>query len=238
MSYGKKAKIRGFTLIEVLIVVAIMGMLLLTLSKLTSDGIKVYKRGIVQTEMKNQIRKTMDQITSDLRQADVGSGWVTPARTTDTIAPKSELEFRRYVYDSNAASTPTPATVKYVFEEEPGNTGYYMLTREINEGGVLRFGILADGLKFTKNSESGSYFKWKTDGMDSSKADLNSLLVVLVMEKYSGNIREEIKVQTAVVIRSEELQNPEVGGILPNYAAKYGVFMDDPSSLIDPREDY
>ena len=238
MSYGKRVKNRGFTLIEALIVVAIMGMLLLSLSKLTMDGIKVYKRGIIQTEMKNQIRKAMDAITSDLRQADVNyTSWV-PDRTTDSVSPNGELEFRRYVYTGDNTA-PTIAIVKYKLEVEPGNAGYYMLTREVTEGGVVRYGILAEGLKYTANSESASHFKWKTDGMDTSKADVNSLLVVLVMEKYSGNVREEIKVQTAVAIRSDTQNNPETAsGSSPNYAAKYGVFMDTPSSLVDPREDY
>jgi len=240
MKHNAAYRYKGFTLIEVLIVVAISGLLLLSLSKITLDGIKVYKKGIVQTEMKSQIRKTMDMITSDLRQANTASGWVKPTRTDDMVTPQSELIFRRYVYKSDNESTPTSALVKYKFEIEPGNSGYYMLTREVtDENNVVRYGILADGLKFVEGSDSASHFRWNIDGMNSSKADINSLLVVLVMERFPGNIREEIRVQTAVAIRSEEQKYPDEvsSGYSKYYAAKYGVFMDSPSSLVDPRED-
>ncbi len=237
MRYKQKTGSKGFSLIEVLIVVAIMGMLLLSLTKITSDGIKVYKRGIVQTEMKSQIRKAMDSITSDLRQAST-AGWISPSRTTDTVGTVKELKFKRYIYNSSDEASPSEATIEYTFESDTSNTGYYMLTRKITENSVVRYSILADNLKYVANSEAASYIRWNPDGMDSTKADTNSLLVVLVMERFSSNVREEIRVQTAVAIRSEEQHDPDSSDSPPYYAAKYGVFMDSPSSLEDPREDY
>jgi len=237
MFFHKKGnRKKGFTLVELLFVLLVFTIFMMSLIKITMDGLKIYRRGVSQTEMKQQLRRAMSAITNDVRQAvpESGtSGWTHPDYQDDATDPVLQLNFYRYVYDGADPNIPDTRLIEYKLVEDVDDT--YKLTRIETIGGSPRYNVLATNLVVDSSAElNGSHFRWGRNGMNTALADNSVLIVRLLMKKYHGggiNIPETIDLTTEILARSE----PTAWNQSPAHFTQYNVFMDVPSSLIDPR---
>ena len=223
---------KGFTIIELLFVIMVFSILMLAIVKITMDSTKVFKRGMLQSEMKQQLRRVMDSITTDVRQAAVivsGTEWQSPPTGNDKVNPVINLKFQRYVYDSGDQANPEIADVEYILE--PSADNLYQLKREITIGGVIRSNIIAENLYVAADYANGSYFKWAPDEIDTGKVVNDAIVVRLMMKAYHGEKLETMDLETRIGLRSVETSSANP----PMQPTQYNVYMDSPTSLMDPR---
>lgn len=234
-----KRRIRGFTIVELVFTILIFSILMLSIIKITVDSTKVFKRGMVQSEMKDQLRRTMDAIATDVRQAQVLAGsteWTSPPQGNDKVTPVTRLTFYRYLYNSGDPDSPNTGLIEYQLTPDPdpdAGLNMYILTRTETISGTIRYNVMAENLYVEPgNPANGSYFRWAPNEIDTGKVVNDAVLVRFVMKQYHGQKMETLDLVTRVALRS--LNTSE--STPPLHPTQYNVFMDSPSSLLDPRE--
>ena len=147
-------KSRGFTLVEFLFVAFTLALFMTALFKITRGGLRAYQRGVVQTELKHELRNVMDKVITDLRQAQPGS-FTTPGRTYGPYGGLSfDANFRRSKY--TADNTIPDASVQVVYDitgggnliNRPNGYNYYVseITRAETEGGTTQTITLSENV--------------------------------------------------------------------------------------------
>ncbi|MCD4784602.1 MAG: prepilin-type N-terminal cleavage/methylation domain-containing protein [Candidatus Eremiobacteraeota bacterium] len=249
---GRK-NVKGFTLAEFVIVIAALAILLGALANITIGGLNAYRKGITQTDMKQQLRKVMYSISTDIRQAVPAqgiSGFISPQWDEDATDPVIDLHFNRFIADDTDPlvvdeTSPDTVEVQYLLMQDVDNPGKYLLRRtEIHSGsGDTYISTLADDLVVNTGSpanlQTGCYFMWATNGMDPTKADYNTLIVRMLIEKpvvAAQGGKETLDMETSIALRTnlEPVSGSTWGGNLQPFL-QFGSYMEAPSSLVDPR---
>ncbi|HXE71655.1 MAG TPA: prepilin-type N-terminal cleavage/methylation domain-containing protein [Candidatus Nitrosotenuis sp.] len=81
----------GFSLAEVLVVIAVFSVFTLTLANLMLGGMQTFRKGEAMTRMRQDLRSALDLISADLRQASDVS-----VPSTASAEKELELRFERY----------------------------------------------------------------------------------------------------------------------------------------------
>lgn len=249
---GRK-KVKGFTLAEFVIVIAALGILMVALANITIGGLNAYRKGIAQTDMKQQLRKVMYSISTDMRQAypSQGSpGFISPIWDENATDPVIDLLFDRFVADDSDPglvdeTSPDTVNIRYLLIQDSSNPGKYLLRRtETHSGsGDTYISTLADNIIVNTGSPAnlltGSHFRWAKNGLDPTKADYNTLVVRMLMERptVTGKAgKETLDMETGIAIRTNlkpVAGSTWIGDLQP--FLQFGSYMEAPSSLIDPR---
>ena len=77
-----KRRSAGFTLIEIMISVMVLGILVVGIYSVLASSQSLYVTGVTRQEIQDRVRRALNEISLDLRQASAGSG---AAITFDTI---------------------------------------------------------------------------------------------------------------------------------------------------------
>jgi len=84
-------KHKGLTLIEMVITMAIMGIISIVLSRMYSQGFKVWRHNKARIDVQRDARTMLDLINRKLRQAEAGT--ITITRDSDDDPPCSKITF-------------------------------------------------------------------------------------------------------------------------------------------------
>lgn len=102
---------RGFALIELIIVVALIALAFMGIYNLFSGGMKSWKTGTTQINAQQNVRFAMDKMVREIRQA--GYGVTTGDKIT--LAEPSKIEFR-----ADLNSDETPEKICYYLNSDTG----------------------------------------------------------------------------------------------------------------------
>ena len=211
-------KHKGFTLVEFLFVAFTLALFMTALFKITRGGLRAYQRGVVQTELKHELRNIMDRITTDVRQAQPGS-FTDPARTYGPYDTHSwTADFRRSKYTADDTIPDASVQVVYTVQPfhstltQPDDYNYYVstLTRAETESGTTQTISLSDNVVYAYNDpiivatmfDSG--FRWGKDPINPSNRNIDVLEVTMALAKtHSGSDDpEHVKSITKVALRT------------------------------------
>ncbi len=213
--YGK----RGFTLIEFLFVAFTLALFLTALFNITQGGLRAYQRGVVQTEIKHELRNIMDRITTDLRQAvPAADAFTQPARTYHLHGTwQFGADFRRYQYVADNSIPDASIRVRYqghtdnfrIIDRSDGN-GYYVanFTRTETIGGTDTTSILSENvsLVYLDNVNSMSVFdggfRWAEDPLSSNtNIDVMEVKMTVVKTHAGATEPEAVSSTSRVALR-------------------------------------
>lgn len=211
---------KGFTLAEFIFVALTLALFLMALFQVTRGGLRAYTRGVVQTEMKHQLRDAVDKISTDLRQAQPGTSTITSPNWThgNPTALESDLEFRRakwradggYPYESILIEYNLVATRTISIGGVTYNLGN--LTRRENAtsmpGGTDTTSTIAEDIVISDSASATptSGFRWIPD--PANTATNNNIYVLEVKLKilrtHQGSSEPELlETSTRVAVRSK-----------------------------------
>lgn len=238
-------KHKGFTLIEILFVVTSLSLLMIALVMTTMGGIRSYQRGIELSNTKEQLRKAIEEISTDVRQANpIGGtgGWESPSYTLDRT-PTQTLTFNRFKADSNHPETKINDNlerISYSIIQDPDNSEYAILERI--QGNSIRYiahNLIIDTTNIPGGGQVGSHFCWANNELDNGNADNRTLIIKLVTRKFlpGSKVENELAVDTAINIRTDigpvaGSDYSDIGG--SGYSNLIAEYMPAPSSLIPP----
>jgi prepilin-type N-terminal cleavage/methylation domain-containing protein len=145
----------GFSLAEVLVVIAVFSVFTLTLANLMLGGMQTFRKGEAMTSMRQDLRSALDLISADLRQA---AGDVSEPSTASS--DKSlVLEFARYHSPDSDDSDVHTHTIHYEI-----NAFTNQLTRSDEEEGtevlVAENILVGEELGEEATGDPLSYFTW------------------------------------------------------------------------------
>lgn len=207
---------KGFTLVEFIFVALALGLFMTSLLQLTIGGIRAYKKGVAQTEIKYELRRTLDLISADLRQAvpvpGTADGFISPYYGFTNTDNSLILKFERFKYNDSSPTLPKKITVTYEFPTVDSEYKTFVAGGKMYYIGALKrtemdpaepqnntWEIVADNLlvktaKVNSNKQviSGtenfkSYFRWRpTPYNPDHQVDLNVVEIALAAAKESG----------------------------------------------------
>lgn len=107
---------RGFTLAEMLVVCAIVGLVMASLLALVMTGQKAYWYGTTQVDAQQTVRVALERMVREIREA--GYDPVPPNTTPATCASPSPC----YQFDAIASQSATGLTLRYNWDASVGTT--------------------------------------------------------------------------------------------------------------------
>lgn len=221
---GKRA--RGITLVEFLFAAFTLLLFMLALYKITKGGLTSYKRGIIQSEIKQQVRTSMDKMVTDLRQADP-SNPITPIGVYGpySAALQTDMTFFRFKYVAdNIRPVPGAGAVNveyHLISENPAavinGVSYNLgrLTRRERTGAApWTTTTLCENVVITKAGVQKSGFRWIQNstilntgtGYDTPDGNKNvrvmEIMLMALRSDPSRNEPETVETSSQVAIRS------------------------------------
>lgn len=193
----KKKNKKGFTLIELIIVIAILAIILAGAYSLFRTGQMTYAKGTKQYDLQSSIRMASDYVTQQVRYA-------TEAEITDSIPDESSiLAYQNYIYFDNTNYSITHYN-KYFTKIIPiGHPGSIVFKRDSPKKMDFNISSNYDGQQYNLNSKiniinihlskeisgnsSGSVLKFRTTD-DYMSEKLRPIAVI-------GSINEETKLE-------------------------------------------
>ncbi|MGM9992981.1 MAG: type II secretion system protein J [Candidatus Bruticola sp.] len=210
-------KRRGFTLVELLISIAMFSLFTLTITQLLMGGIDSFKRGQVITTLKNDVKTCLTQIEADLRYANSRSSFTDPVYTSGNQSLVMSF-YRFYARDTDWTVDGSTSTYKvdYAIEQE-GDT--YVLNYSKRSG--TKYKMLDDVMLSTVPGQAGtsgnynSYFQW---GRVSYGSNINTvpedvMNIRLTSGRYLGKEILTMTMSSAVAVRTPvECSNMKASG--------------------------
>ncbi len=108
----RNSQSRGFTLIEFLFVAFTLALFLTALFNITTGGLRAYQRGVVQTELKHELRNIVDRVTTDVRQA-LPTSFTLPDYTCQF---RDTMQFRRHQYEADNSIPESNTQITYFID--------------------------------------------------------------------------------------------------------------------------
>ncbi|MFP4497976.1 MAG: type II secretion system protein J [Vulcanimicrobiota bacterium] len=238
-------KNKGFTLVEFVIVIFVFSLFMTSLFQVTDGGIRAFRKGVAQTEIRHQTRQFMEQLSADLKQA-VPAGGTTFMQppfmesTGGSPAAVDNLNFTRYIADTAAdpeTDPPTTADVKYYIdptsiEVVPFSGKDYRIGSMIREyapdGGTTEVTVIAENVVLDIDGVSGNFhdstwFMWRVENPPNNNVnDLGLIVVNLVMIRpEEGNTEPEtMTLHTTIHLGTDEPQlsyQAAIGSQIPRF---------------------
>lgn len=210
-------RLRGLTLIEVIVVAFVFSLLTLTLTQIMVGGLRAWRKGQTDLKLRADARNAIDQIQSDLHQV-VPAGMSIPALAS--ASKSNELQFTRSNFTTGVLGA--PFTVDYYID----NTTY-QLTREDNESGAARYVVVAESVVGTDPRTGGiaSFFVW-------SPSPTTMRIVLYMVQDAALNLSStNFQLDSITESSSAYLMTSNPLGAGPNPPSSFNV----PTDLRDPR---
>jgi prepilin-type N-terminal cleavage/methylation domain-containing protein len=205
----------GLTLVETIVVMAVFGLLTLTITQLMTGGLRAWKKGQVRNQLRSDARYAMDQIQADFRQnTTLGLGAIIPS----TSATKSStLQFTRTKTDGT-----TTETITYTINANR------TLTRQDNSGTT----VIAENVVDTdpRDGAQKSYFAWEDANL--TTMGIHLYLVQDAATQLSASSPQSLE---SIYLHSSAYWNAEKANTAYSTTVWPQVGVSTPSSLIDPR---
>ena len=197
---------RGFTLIEFLFVAFTLALFLTALFNITQGGLRAYQRGVVQTELKHELRNIVDRVTTDVRQAVPGS-FTVPARTS-SLDMAQGLQFWRHKYagdnmvpESNTQVTYQLSDIRMIPRADGGH--YYIgsfnrseMTPSLTTSQSLTDYMVRDyQIGLIKVLRIGVNFYWDFDPLATAPVQQNIDLLrgnIMIIRTHAGSTEPEV----------------------------------------------
>ncbi|MGM9999480.1 MAG: type II secretion system protein J [Candidatus Bruticola sp.] len=197
---------RGFTLVELLIAIAMFSLFTLTLTQLLMGGIDAFKRGQVITTLKSDVKSCLTQIESDLRFANSRSSFTDPVYTSGNQSLSASFyRFPARDIDWTVDGSTSTYKVDYTIDKE-GDT--YVLNYAKKSG--TKYKMIDNVMLSTVPGQAGtsgnynSYFQW---GRVSYGSNINTvpedvMNVRLTSGRYLGKEILTMTMSSAVAVRT------------------------------------
>lgn len=197
---------RGLTLIETMVVTAVFILLVITIIELFTGGVRAWRKGRAQADLRAAARKAADQIASDFRQAHQ----VDVPLNVNVINNQLAIT-RAYRDTSQTTVTYTSDDVTYTFD-----TSNNTLVREESGQTV----VLAEDVVYSSDG-TRSYFKLRS-GTDKAVLDFALYMAEdsLTLNTQPNKVRETFKIASAAY-----MQTAQVGY---SQTSTGGTVLDDP----------
>ncbi len=194
---------KGFTLIEFLFVAFTLALFLTALFNITTGGLRAYQRGVVQTELKHELRNIVDRVTTDIRQLNLEAG-TNPDRyyTTGSTEPTESFMFYRYTYVAD--NTLPQGNTQVVYRVNAGsplslggvNYSVSDFVRTENAGGTVTNQTLSSHCVEMDDSTgkyiSKTHFCWDHDPYPSGTANIDTVRFhIKLLRTHSGSVEPE-----------------------------------------------
>lgn len=192
----------GFTLVEVLVTIALFAIFTLTLGQLLMGGMKTFRRGQALSSIRNELKTSVEMISAELRGAD-STMLYAPDPNVDGYSHKESLSFGRwYNNPANAQSTDTIETVHYKLNVADGTLTRQDSRDEI-EVVVAENIVMGSGLGGV-GEDSPSYFCLvRNYNEDADRGIPHHIVGVrLTGRKYVGTDEVRLTVSTETALRS------------------------------------
>lgn len=153
-------KRKGITLIEILVALAILGMIALALYGILKGGLDVWRGGKERTDIIAQARVAMDRMTRELREADVPTGETT--NIIHDMFPRAYIQFSADIEDDGTYEMITyswSGTAEDSLSRglgDPANPTYYEMAKNVQE---LYFSFHDASMNITTNEANVSYIE-------------------------------------------------------------------------------
>ena len=212
-----KSRRRGFTLVEFLFVAFTLALFMTALFKITRGGLRAYQRGVVQTELKHELRNIMDRLTTDIRQALPGS-FTSPTRSYSSSG-SDNLTFRRYKYtadntipDGNVQVVYSLGSTQTIDVIDGGHFNIAPLTRAETISGSTTTITLSDyavtdyQIGLIKVLHIGTQFSWARDPINLGQSNLDVMgFRIMLLRTHSGSTEPEtIKSESFASLRTSK----------------------------------
>lgn len=241
-------KQKGMTLAEFVVSLIALSLFLTALIQITRGGIRTYTKGLIQTEMKHELREAAEVITVDLRQAVPSSDGFGSLWDTDDQDKHQDISFYRFEYAGDETTQPDEVQVEYEFEEDETITyngvAYVManLTRTYTDadGNEYPPEIIATNIVKTQGGTKTSYFKWVEDAVDSDSSNLYLMNVTLKMMRFTPGKKTPETLQTSFNVGlgadRNQVSDSDFDSIKDSYddITDVKTFIGRPSSLVRP----
>ena len=169
MKKGRVPRRRGFTLVEILVAIALFSVFSLTLARLLMGGMYSYKHGQAFAALRSRAQDTLDLINADIRNA------VSPDKVSQPVSTSSNqslnLGLTRYekgregsggVWGSLQYAARTPSTYDISYKIKKDGDVYVLENTEKNTTYIVVDNVML-GESFGSSGVAGSYssyFRW------------------------------------------------------------------------------
>lgn len=148
-----KKRNAGFTLVEMVMVILVVGMLVITLGMMLNTGVRAFDEGRKTIDTLSSLRLTTERLTRELRT--VQRNATTPSDFDFLAMNATNVQFRRLENDGTTVTTvtitATPPNLTLAYSTPAGS---YILTNLLPLSGGLALSYLrADGTVTTSNTD-------------------------------------------------------------------------------------
>ncbi len=201
--YAKRRALFGFTLVEVLVAVALFALFTLTLTQILIGGMRTFRRGNTISELRSDLKNALDLMASEFRAVN-GVDQVFSPQVSASYSKVLNLSFNRTSQTTNNATSISTITVNYVINStsntlvrQVAGSNDVLIAENILVGSTL-------GDSSLDNTNPRSYFCWVTSvGVGEDKDAPNNVLEMrLTGMKYVGTEEQKLTVTTQVAVRS------------------------------------
>lgn len=199
--YAKRRALFGFTLVEVLVAVALFALFTLTLTQLLIGGMRTFRRGNTVSELRSDLKNALDIMASEFRAVN-GVDQVFSPQVSTSNAKVLNLSFNRTSQTTNNATSISTLTVSYVINP----TSNTLVRQVAGQSDVLIAENILVGASLGESDTTNprSFFSWVTNvGVDADRDAPNNVLEMrLTGMKYVGTEEQKLAVTTQVAVRS------------------------------------
>ena len=197
---------KGFTLIELMIVIAVLSVIMLIIFMIFIGMIRSTRMMDAKVKMRDEARTGLSHITRNLRMADRVANpgqlqYTTPGGTVSTWPPAGgtfvdNITFRRPI-DSDNDGTPylagtttvdwsTPVTLTLDKTDANGDGDTLQLVQLDNNGNFMRL-LISDISPVVNSGGSGSYDTPAVGGVAFSQIDLDTIRISIIQRRQLGS---------------------------------------------------
>jgi prepilin-type N-terminal cleavage/methylation domain-containing protein len=123
LSEGRKARVEGFTLIEIMISIIVLSILVVGIYSAFSATQGIYATGISRQEIQDRVRRALNAIALELRQASAGTGAAITFGTAGTAGDESVTFSMCTGFTAGAATYGSPITITSILGDDEADNG-------------------------------------------------------------------------------------------------------------------
>lgn len=204
--FRKNSERYGFTLVELLIAIAMFSLFSLTLTQLLMGGLDSFKRGQVLSTLRGELSTAMSLIEADLRSATGSRAFTSPVYTSNAQVLKASFSrFVRRDNDWDVVGTVNSYKVEYSIDKEGDSYVLNYTDKDQQKYKILDNVMLSSvpGQAGTSGSYN-SYFQWDrvSYGDNVNKVPDDVLQIRLMSGRYLGKEIMTMSMATSVSVRT------------------------------------